>query len=75
MCASIAIALLWRFPSLIGLGIVSALIISVYGISFIILLQTCAIVPLIPAVIALILPGIGTTIYILWQSDRKNLHL
>jgi CHASE2 domain-containing sensor protein len=71
-CSSIAIVLLWRFPSLVGLGIVGGLIIGVYGISFIILLVTSAIVPLIPSVIALVLPGIGAIFYILWQSDRKK---
>jgi CHASE2 domain-containing sensor protein len=74
ICAFIAIAVLCRFSSLIGLGIVGGLIISVYGISFIILLQTSAIVPLIPSVLALVIPGIGATIYILWQSDTKNLN-
>jgi CHASE2 domain-containing sensor protein len=68
--ALISILVLRRFPSLIGLGIVGVLIPTAYGISFLILLQWGAIIPFVPSVLALAIPAIGATIYIVWQSDR-----
>jgi CHASE2 domain-containing sensor protein len=67
------VLILWQgFPSLVGLGLTGVAIITIYGIGFAILIQTGAIVPFVPSIVAAIAPSIGMVIYIVWQSDRKS---
>jgi CHASE2 domain-containing sensor protein len=70
---TLLILVLWQgFPSLISLGMTGIAIVIIYGIGFIILIQTGAIVPFVPSIVAAIAPSIGMVIYIVWQSERKS---